>query len=202
MRERIIDAALRSMRERGVRATTTKTIARLAGISEGSIYNHFAGRSELVVSALAAATEEIRGHAARLGTLVGENTVAENLEDLCAAVIEFFRDVAPIAGSIMGDPELRDWAKDGGVREPSGRSLTPLTGVVELASYLEREHALGRLPREHPWPVLAATLIGACQQYVYLDLLAPGEVLGGSGSEGPLPPEDYARAVVRILLAP
>ncbi|HZU16911.1 MAG TPA: helix-turn-helix domain-containing protein, partial [Candidatus Dormibacteraeota bacterium] len=41
MRERIVAAAARVIRERGVVNATTREIAREAGVSEGSLYNHF-----------------------------------------------------------------------------------------------------------------------------------------------------------------
>jgi AcrR family transcriptional regulator len=198
MQDRIIRAALECMREHGVRATTTKMIARQAGVSEGSIYNHFTNRSELIVSAFAVATQEIRHHAEGLERLVGKNTVAENLVSLAEAIIGFFRGLTPIVGSILGDPELRSWFTDGDVRDLTDRPLTPLTGVVGVAAYLEREHAAGRLPGRHSWPVVAAMLIGACQQYVYLELLSPA----GIHDVAPhvISPADYAREVVHALL--
>ncbi|MEV4161868.1 TetR/AcrR family transcriptional regulator [Nonomuraea dietziae] len=199
MQDRILRAALECMREQGVRATTTKMIARQAGVSEGSIYNHFTNRSELIVSAFAMATREIRHHAEGLEYLVGKNTVTENLVSVAESIIEFFREVSPITGSVLGDPELRSWFADGEVRDLADRSLTPLTGVVEIASYLEREHAGGRLPGRASWPVVAAMIIGACQHYVYLELLSPRGIHDVT-AEDISSPAGYAREVVRTLL--
>lgn len=199
MSDRIVEAALVCMREHGVRGSTTKVIARQAGVSEGSIYNHFANRSELIVSAFEAATRRIRQRAAELEHLVGSNTVAANLTSLAEAVIEFFRELSPIVGSILGDPELRSWFAHGEVRNLVDRPLTPLTGVAEVAAYLEREHAHGRMPDRPSWPAAAAMLIGACQQYVYLEMLTPGGIR--DLAPGQLDSDaDYAREVVRTLL--
>ncbi|MGI5271461.1 TetR/AcrR family transcriptional regulator [Nonomuraea sp. CA-218870] len=198
MRDRIVAAALACMREHGVRGTTTKMVARRAGVSEGSIYNHFTNRSELIVDAFGLATQAIRQRTHGLGQLVGVNTVEENVVTLMEAAIAFLRDVAPIAGSVMGDAELRSWFTEGTVPDPEGRPLTPLTGVAELADYLQREHQAGRLPAHGSWVACASMLIGACLHYVYLELLSP------SGIAGVLPPEEgsaraYARTVVRTL---
>lgn len=67
MRDRILAAAVSVMRERGVAHTTTKEIARVAGVAEGSIYNHFADKAELVAASM---TEMAERHPRRLHTPV------------------------------------------------------------------------------------------------------------------------------------
>lgn len=198
MHDRIVEAALECMRERGVRGTTTKIVARRAGVSEGSIYNHFTNRSELIVEAFGLATQAIRHHASGLGQIVGTKTVEENLVTLMEAIIEFFREIAPIVGSVLGDPELRSWFTDGKVLSPEGRPLTPLTGINELSEYLKREHQAGRLTERASWVPCATMIIGACLHYVYLELLSP------SGPAGALPDGEnsdrsYVQAIVRTL---
>lgn len=198
MRERIVQSALECMREHGVRGTTTKLVARRAGVSEGSIYNHFANRSELVVEAFGLATRGIREHATGLSRLVGTRTVEDNLVSLMESIIGFFREIAPVVGSVIGDPELRGWFTEGKVSDLDGQPLTPLTGVNELRDYLECEHELGRLPSRQAWAACATMLIGACMQYVYLELLSPMNFTDAL-VDGNDPGHSYARTVVRTL---
>lgn len=198
MHDRIVEAALECMREHGVRGTTTRIVARRAGVSEGSIYNHFTNRSELVVEAFGLATQSIRHHASGLGQVVGTRTVGENLVTLMEAVIGFFREIAPIVGSILGDPELRSWFTGRNVPSPEGDLLTPLTGVNELSEYLEREHRAGRLTERTSWAACATMIIGACLHYVYLELLSPAG-LAGALPDGENSDRSYARAVVCTL---
>jgi AcrR family transcriptional regulator len=52
-REKIVEAAERVMRERGLARTTTKEIARAAGYSEGTLYKHFESKEDLFLAVLA-----------------------------------------------------------------------------------------------------------------------------------------------------
>src|SRR3954464_14702877 len=122
MRDRILAAAVSVMRERGVTNTTTKEIARAAGVAEGSIYNHFANKTELVAACMAEVAGGIREALARLSVRTGEGTVEANLTELAEAEIAFFTDLLPIVGPVLGDHDLRAWLREGG---PHGAPVTP-----------------------------------------------------------------------------
>lgn len=198
MKERIVRSAVESMQEHGVRGTTTKVVARRAGVSEGSIYNHFANRSALIVEAFGAMTAGIRRHAASLGSLAGTGTVEQNLVSLMESVMEFFREIAPVVSSVIGDPELRAWFSEGRVTDDDGSPLTPRTGVDELSDYLASEHRLGRLPERPSWTACATMLIGACMQYVNLELLTPIGLSDSAADSGEAV-HTFSRSVVRSL---
>lgn len=198
-RDKIIEAAVGCMREHGVRSTTTKMVARQAGVSEGSIYNHFTNRANLIVAAFMAATADIRYSAETLQNSAGIGSVEENLTGTMSEIIRFFRRIAPIAGSIIGDPELRSWFTNGQVAAPDGSLLSPANGIVGVSAYLERERAIGRIPTETPLRITASMLIGACLQYVFMEQLSTGR--GPDSGDMLLPEaEDYARQAVRALL--
>src|SRR5882757_4333541 len=65
-RTRIEAAALRLFVEHGVAATSVRDIARAAGVAEGALYRHHAGKDELVWSLFHA---RYTGFAATLGDL-------------------------------------------------------------------------------------------------------------------------------------
>lgn len=199
MRERILDATLECMREHGVGAATTKMIARHAGVSEGSIYNHFTNRSELVVAAFRQATRGVRDRALGLRTLVGTNSVEDNLVGVMTEAIDFLRGILPVAGSVIGDPALREWFSETQESPDDLDPVTPLLGVIEIARYLESESVEGRVPSRDVWIPAASMLSGACLQYVYAEFLSPSGVLcldsGEERSE-----QGYARSIVRALL--
>ncbi|MGH3375703.1 MAG: TetR/AcrR family transcriptional regulator [Actinoallomurus sp.] len=120
MRDRILAAAVTVMRERGVTNTTTKEIARVAGVAEGSIYNHFANKTELVAASMAEVAGGIRDALIRLSGRAGASTVEANLAELAEAEITFFADLLPITGPVLGDHDLREWLYRGGPQADTG----------------------------------------------------------------------------------
>ncbi|MGV0026046.1 TetR/AcrR family transcriptional regulator [Phormidesmis priestleyi] len=49
-RERLLDAAERVIRTKGLAAASTREIAREAGCADGTLYNHFVDRADLFVA--------------------------------------------------------------------------------------------------------------------------------------------------------
>ena len=204
MRDRILAAAVSVMRDRGITSTTTKEIARVAGVAEGSIYNHFANKTALVAACMAEVAGGIREALVRLTGRVGEGTVDDNLAELAEAEIAFFADLLPITGPVLGDPSLREWLRDGGPRtaedRPGGDTPPgPVLGHAVLIAYLEAEQRAGRVaPYARP-PYLAATLIGACHQYAFVRLLSPPEAMAEVAGL-PADPAEYAREIVGTVM--
>lgn len=79
----IAEAALRLFAEKGVRATTTREVAELAGCAEGNIYRHFQGKEDLALHLLEENMDRFTSHlqaavaqasptpSARLAALIG-----------------------------------------------------------------------------------------------------------------------------------
>jgi len=114
MRERILAAAVTVIRARGITAATTKEIARTAGVSEGSLYNHFASKTALFAAALAVVTGTARTAMTTLAGSVGQNTVEENLVRLAADMVRFYGELLPMTGPVLADPELIAWLRGNG----------------------------------------------------------------------------------------
>jgi AcrR family transcriptional regulator len=108
-RNQILDAATKVFAKKGFHRTTTKEIARTAGISEGTIYNYFTTKSDLLI-----------GLITRLAKL---ETIDEELrEALQGDVRDFFvtmlrhrlglidqaqEMVLPVLSEVLVSPELR-----------------------------------------------------------------------------------------------
>ncbi|WP_165488362.1 TetR/AcrR family transcriptional regulator [Actinomadura formosensis] len=114
MRDRILAAAVTVIRARGIVAATTKEIARGAGVSEGSLYNHFANKTALFAAALAEVTGTARTAMATLAGSAGQNTVEENLVRLAADMVRFYGELLPMTGPVLSDPELIAWLRENG----------------------------------------------------------------------------------------
>ena len=126
-RNQILDAAARIFAEKGFHRATTKEIAQAAGISEGTIYNYFANKGDLVIgiitrlakfnqlgSELTQAFES--GNRGFLTAIFGDRTgrVEQN--------IEMVRAVLP---EILINPELRERFYQ--------QFVSPVAGFVEQA---------------------------------------------------------------------
>lgn len=201
MRQRILAAAVQVLRERGFADTTTKEIARAAGVSEGSIYNHFENKTALIAATMAELTAGIRAAMLRLQGRVGQGSVEDNLIEIAEAEVAFFLELLPVTGPTLGDRDLLEWLRGGG---PAGASAAlppgPVLGHAGLVSYLEAEQRSGRVAAESQVPYLASLLLGACQQYAFLMLVTRPEVVADV-ARLPADASTYARGVVRTVLA-
>ena len=200
MRQRIVLAAAQVLREQGFAETTTKEIARVAGVSEGSIYNHFPNKTAVIAATMAELTSGIRDAMMRLLSLAGENTVAANLAELAEAQIRFFLELLPITGPTLGNHELRDWLRQGGPDPSATVPSGPVLGHAGLIAYLEAEQHGGRVAAEARPPYLAAALAGAALEYAFLTLLTRSDVIAGV-ARLPGDAAEYARDVVQTVLA-
>jgi len=196
MRDRIIAAAIEVIRERGVTGATTKEIARAARVSEGSLYNHFENKPALFGAAFGVVTSGIRDAMMQLQGQVGQGSVEDNLARLAATAVRFYAELLPMTGTVLANREVRGWLQ----HDVPATGRGPLFGHALLIGYLEAEQQAGRLAPQAQPPYVAATLLGACQQHPFLTLLA-GEAAVAEMAGLPADPDEYARRVVRTILA-
>src|SRR5256885_9018285 len=156
IRERILDAAVAVLRERGHAGATTREIARVAGCSEGSLYTYFANKEQLL---LAVMTERLPPFIPLLHALLeraGEDRLEEHLEEVARLAVPFYVQMLPLAATVLATPEL-----GAGLRR---QNLGPHRANEGLVSYLRLEQRLGRIRAGASLDAAAALLLGACQQ--------------------------------------
>lgn len=169
-RDRILDGAAEVMRTHGLAKTTTKEIARAAGLSEAMLYKVFRDKVDLFLAVLA---ERLP----RIAALSQEGTESEpapgGLEALVAELLAFYLESFPIAASLFSDPDLLGRYRDA-LRE---RGAGPHRVVEGVAAYLRAEQQAGRIAPAAGTDVVAELLVGACLHRAFL-LCFAGEVPG------------------------
>ncbi|MDX9998437.1 MAG: TetR/AcrR family transcriptional regulator [Phenylobacterium sp.] len=146
--EAILDAAAQVLFQRGFSASVAE-IARQAGVSKQTVYNHFGGKAELV-----RALAERRVH--QVTAPLEAADAAEHPRDALAAYARILLEAVATPNSV-GFMRL---AVQSSVRMPEvGRVLYeagPRASAERLAEFLAEEHEAGRL--NVPDPLLAAEI--------------------------------------------
>lgn len=187
-REQIIKAAGRVMRTKGLARSTTKEIARAAGVSEGSLYNHFESKEDLFISVLSG----LPGFLSLVMTppeRAGSGTVQGNLEEVARAALDFYNQSVPMAASIFSEPQLLARHREGVLKRNSG----PQKVNEALEAYLRAEQSLGRVADDVKPRAVADLLLGACFQHAFFM-----QFLGKEVSEGEK--EHFVRDTVQTLI--
>jgi AcrR family transcriptional regulator len=185
IRDQILDAALKVLREQGPARATTKEIARVAGCSEGSLYNHFENKESLFVAVI---MERLPPFVALLKNLLeraGEGSIRDHLEEVARTALDFYVEATPLAAAALAAPDIRE-----GLRL---QNAGPHRGNAMLAIYLRLEQRLGRIHKDVSPEAAAALLLGACQQRaMHLPFLGADAVI--------MPADQFARELVAGLL--
>lgn len=122
-RDRLIDAASELLWERGYTGTSPASIQKRAGVGQGSMYHHFAGKAELAGSAIRRTAETMRR----------EVQVATARADTAVGKLHAYLDMdrSPLLGCRLGrlmqDSEV---IADAGLRGPAAEFFAWLRGWV------------------------------------------------------------------------
>jgi AcrR family transcriptional regulator len=163
LRDRIIEAADQVIRTKGLSRTTTKEIARIAGCSEGSLYNHFQSKEDLFVHVMKGMLPGFLAVLFKLPRRKGTGTVKDNLEEVANAALDFFNISTAMIASMFSEPQLMARHREGFQQRNEG----PHRANEIVAAYLLAEQKLGRV-RANVNPRSAADLLlGACFQHAF-----------------------------------
>lgn len=177
----LVETAQKMIATHGTVGLTVREIARLAGVADGVLYNHFSDKEELVARAL---LEHVRTTEAELGELPvpGEGTVAGNLHRHLEFGLALHKVIVPAFSGLVNQPKVLERFEELNERSAHWRD--------KLVAYLREERTLGRLHPESEVDAAAALLVGHCHAAVLASVFPHTE---------PLDPPS-AESVVRALL--
>ncbi|MFI6939216.1 TetR/AcrR family transcriptional regulator [Streptomyces sp. NPDC050418] len=188
-RARILDAAHALMLSVGLARATTKAIAKEAGCSEAALYKHFTSKEDLFVTVLKERLPRLTPLLQELSADPTERTLEENLVRIAYEAALFYEQSFPIAASLYAETQLKN-RHEATMREMGTGPHMPIVGVD---GYLRAEQAAGRIRPDADTHAAASLLLGACAQRAF--------AYDAAGPFPPPPAEDFARALVRTLLA-
>ncbi|HEU6444376.1 MAG TPA: TetR/AcrR family transcriptional regulator [Gaiellaceae bacterium] len=195
LRERILDATLHVICERGMARTRTSAIAKEAGCSEGSIYRYFDGKPELfrevVRTRLSSLLDVLPGLTARTGS----GTVEGNLVDVARAALSFYGEVVPLYAGLFADAELLADRRESVL----GGDLNPSAAADAVVGYLQAEQRLGRVRAQADVDAVARLLLSSALGESFLCALAAGPL---DGAERDRRARDLGRLATRELEPP
>jgi AcrR family transcriptional regulator len=186
LRRRIVEAADQVIRDKGLAGATTREIARAAGCAEGSIYVHFADKTDLVIAVIT----EREPHFATMLELpgkAGEASVEDNLAAWLEELVELFRDNLPIFLAVLGDRAVLARFTE----RLQERGTGPFAVAGAAAAYLTAEQELGRVRTSAEPGIVAALLVAAGRDYGLARVLTGVE---------PAPAPAFARETARTIV--
>ena len=165
-REKILQAAIATVRAYGVSGATTRAIAAEAGIAEGSIYRYFSDKIEVIMTAIVEyLVPSYRQGIMELARSAGTATPEVHLREVLRKTIAFYRDFLPLMASLYSDTALLERYQ----AELRGGNRGPHRAAGGIAAYIAGEVALGRLPSGIDPQATAQMLLGACFQHVFFE---------------------------------
>jgi AcrR family transcriptional regulator len=188
---RLVDAAERVLRAKGLARATTKEIAREAGLAEGTLYLHFADKLDLIRAVQEKLLPPFIELLLQLPAKAGTGTVEANLTEVAEQALVLYHDLLLVGSGLFADPELLERFR-ARMRELGGG---PHKAYGPIVAYLAAEQALGRVAAGADLVGAGVLLLGGCQQIVFVEQLSGADVTPLRDRPSP------AAALVRALLS-
>ncbi|MGQ9523542.1 MAG: TetR/AcrR family transcriptional regulator [Armatimonadota bacterium] len=128
-RQAIVGAAMRLFAERGFDGTTTKAIAKEAGVAEGTIYTYFHSKRDILLAfAEEVALESLRRTFDRMQGRADEKVLTAFIENRLRLMEEYGPAIKALIGQALFDSQVAE----------SVRTRIALPAVEVLKGYIER----------------------------------------------------------------
>jgi len=166
--EEILTYARNLFLKEGAKAST-RTLAKIAGISEAVIFQRFNTKEALFFAAMVMPSTQID----KIFDLVqpGQKSVATNLELLSLQILDYFREVMPVFLSLLSHPASNKQTL------LESHTMPGIQLSIKLTEYLNAEVQLGRIRTDNVTAVAGLLL-------AYLHSLALSENISSSQSMG------------------
>lgn len=165
----------------GAARLTTRQIAREAEVADGVLYNHFAGKDDLVLAAMGErAGEHVTVFLAAL-PVPGAGTLEGNLAAVTRAALDLQVGLLPLVTGLVGRPDLLH-----GFFEAIHTGHGPQAAFDGTIAYLEGERALGRTDPHVDARAVTELVFGACQLRALMALAVVGSPVVPAGATGDL----------------
>lgn len=160
LRRHLITVTQRLLSSHGLGALTTRSIAREAQVADGVLYNHFADKDDLVVSALSEQLADLGERFAQECPRPGAQDLRAGLGALVVRCRRFGAEAFPLVAGLLGRPDL--------VHELFNRLHATDDAVApiiwrDVLGFLAAEQQLGTLSDEVQVEAVAALIVGATQ---------------------------------------
>lgn len=158
-RQKIIDAAMTLVRDKGYVATTTKEIARVAGVNECTLFRKFESKKDIVLQGANQA-----GWRANVTPEIFENVEWDLQADLEMFMRAYIERMTPDFVNLsigLRAPQLYEETKQLIMKAPQAFLET-------LTDYLNKMCAMGKIP-EKDFKTLALTVFSAAFGYIFLN---------------------------------
>jgi len=182
--EQIIEAARSAFLDKGMAATTAE-IAKLAGVSEGTIFKRFATKNDLFLAAMG--MPKVPPFAVNLERRPETGELREELYDICSEIYDFFTELIPKAVMVMS---CKISPKD--VFAAQG-DPAPAKAVRALTNFLVREQKAGRIRNCDP-EIVARTLLCAVHFFAWAEH-------SGVNDRMPLAAQTFIRGLIDVTLS-
>lgn len=157
--QKIIDAAMALVRDKGYVATTTKEIARVAGVNECTLFRKFESKKDIVLQGA-----NQRGWRANVTPEIFENVTWDLRKDLEMFMRAYIDRMTPDFVNLsigLRAPQLYEETKELIMKVPQAFLRT-------FTDYLNKMCAMGKIP-EKDFEALALTVFSATFGYTFLN---------------------------------
>lgn len=159
--EKILEAADRLIRGRGLARVRTKEIAREAGVAEGTLYVHFPNKEDLFFAVVEKNKPEFAAVVRK--ELAGTRELGVVLAEVARAALSYYEKLISMAAPLFADAELLERQREAIAGQPGG----PYRIYERVAAYVEAEQRLGRVKEGLDALSVAALILGPCFQYAF-----------------------------------